>query len=50
MGLERTFYTVSVNVSMVEVCTIVYSHSLPCTIDHSFNVSFSTANGTAGNE
>ena len=49
MGLERTYYTVSVNVSMVEVCTIVYSHSFPCPIDHPFNVRFSTADGTAGN-
>ena len=50
MGLERTSYTVSeAIVSMVEVCTIVYSPSLPCPIDHPFNVRFSTDDGTAGN-
>ena len=49
VGLERTSYTASENVSMVEVCTIVYSPSLPCPIDHPFNVRFSTDDGTAGN-
>ena len=49
VGLERTSYTVSENVSRVEVCTIVYSPNLPCPIDHPFNVSFSTDDGTAGN-
>ena len=34
MGLEITSYTVFENVSVVEVCTIVYSPSLPCPIDH----------------
>ena len=49
MGLEWTSYTVSVNVSMVEVCTIVYSPFLTCPIDHPFNVRFSTDDGTTGN-
>ena len=50
VGLETTSYTVSDTiVSTVEVCTIVRSPSLPCPIDHPFNVSFSTDNGTAGN-
>ena len=48
VGLGRTSYTVLENVSMVEVCTIVYSPSLPCPIDHPFNVRFSTADGVAG--
>ena len=50
MGLERTSYTVFENVSVVEVCTIVYSPSIPCPIGHPFNVRFLTADGTAGNE
>ena len=50
MGLERTFYTVSESVGVVEVCTIVVrSPSLPCPIDHPFNVRFSTDDGTTGN-
>ena len=43
-----TSYTVFENVSVVEVCTIVYSPSLPCPIDHPFNVRFSTADSDAG--
>ena len=48
-GLERTSYTVSENVGVVEVCSIVYSPSLPCPISHPFEVMFSTDDGTAGN-
>ena len=49
VGLERTSYTVFESVGVVEVCTIVYSPNLRCPIDHPFNVSFSTDDGTAGN-
>ena len=49
VGLEMTYYTVLESVCVVEVCTIVYSPSLPCPIDHPFNVRFSTDDGTAGN-
>ena len=49
VGLEMTSYTVLENVGVVEVCTIVYSPSLPCPINHPFNVRFSTDDGTAGN-
>ena len=49
VGLERTSYTVLESVGVVEVCTIVYSPSLPCSIDHHFNVRFSTDDDTAGN-
>ena len=49
VGLEITSYTVSENVGVVEVCTIVYSPSLPCPISHPFEVTFSTVDGTAGN-
>ena len=42
VGLERTSYTVSENVSMVEVCTIVYSpiNILICLIDHAHTMDF----------
>ena len=49
MGLETTLYTVSENVGVVEVCTIVYSPNVSCPISHHFEVAFSTDDGTAGN-
>ena len=49
VGLEKIAYTVSENVGVVEVCTIVYSPSLSCPISHPFEVRFSTDDGTAGN-
>ena len=49
VGLERPLYTeVLESVGVVEVCTIVYSPSLPCPIDHPFNVRFLTDDDTAG--
>ena len=49
VGLERTSSTVLENVGVVEVCAIVYNPSLPCPFGHSFNVQFSTGDGSAGN-
>ena len=49
VGLERTSYTVFENVSVVEVCTVVYSPSTSCPIAHPFTVSFLTDDGTGGN-
>ena len=46
MGLERTFYQVSENVGVVEVCAILYRPpgNLPCPTDFAFDVSLSTSN------
>ena len=49
MGLERTFYNVSEDVGVAEVCAIVYSPNITCPIAFPFNVSISTSDNTAGN-
>ena len=47
MGLNRTLYTVSEDVGVVEVCAEVTSPVLSCPIEFSFTVLLSTNNGTA---
>ena len=49
VGLERTFYQVSGDVDVVEVCAIVYGQIIACPIEFLFNVNLTTSNGTAGN-
>ena len=48
MGLERTLYNVSEGVDVVELCAVVYEPNITCPIEFPFNVSLSTADGTAG--
>ena len=48
MGLEKTFYQVSEDVGVVEVCAIVYSPTIVCPIAFPFDVSLSTDDNTAG--
>ena len=48
VGLERTFYSVSEGVGVVELCAVVYEPDITCPIEFPFNVSLSTADGTAG--
>ena len=48
MGLNQSFYQVSEDVGMVEVCAIVTSPSIDCPIQFPFNISLSTTDGTAG--
>ena len=50
VGLERTFYNVSEDVGVVEVCAIVLSPNgdTPCPIDFAFDVNLSTNNDSAG--
>ena len=48
VGLERTFYTVSEDDGIVEVCAIVTDPDIMCPIEFPFQVNFSTTNGTAG--
>ena len=48
MGLERTFYNVSEGVGVVELCAVVYEPNITCPTEFPFNVSLSTADGTAG--
>ena len=50
MGLEKTFYQVTEDVGVVEVCAIVYSPNgnLACPISFPFDVSLSTGDGSAG--
>ena len=52
MGLEETFYQVLEDVSVVQVCAVVYSPNgnSDCPIAFSFDINFSTDNKTAGNE
>ena len=48
VGLERTFYSVSEVVGVVELCVVVYEPDINCPIEFPFNISLSTADGTAG--
>ena len=48
VGLEKTMYSVSEDVGVVEVCAIVYSPTIDCPIAFPFNVSLSTSDRTAG--
>ena len=48
VGLERTFYNVSEDDGVVEVCAIVYSPNFKCPINFAFNVKLSTSDGSAG--
>ena len=48
VGLERTFYQVSEDVGVVEVCAIVYSPNITCPIQFAFNINLSTSDGSAG--
>ena len=55
VGLERTFYQVSENVGVVEVCAIVYSPNITCPnitcpIGFPFDVRLRTRDGSAGKE
>ena len=43
-----TFYNVSENVGLIEVCAIVYSPDIPCPIGFPFIVALRTRDGTAG--
>ena len=50
VGLEETFYNVSENIGVVEVCVVVHQPvSGGCPISFPFNVSLYTLDGTAGN-
>ena len=48
VGLEKTFYQVSEDVGVVEVCAIVYSPTIVCPIEFPFNVALNTTDGSAG--
>ena len=48
VGLEKTIYSVSEYVGVVEVCAIVYSPTINCPIVFPFDVSLSTSENTAG--
>ena len=50
VGLEETFYQVSEDVSVVEVCAVVYEpdSSVPCPISFPFTISLFTSDTTAG--
>ena len=50
VGLERTFYQVSEDVGVVEVCAIVYSPMVVCPIEFLFGVNLIIVNGMAGKQ
>ena len=49
MGLEKTFYNVTEDVGVVEVCAVVYSPTIDCPIAFPFDVRLLTRDGSAGN-
>ena len=48
MGLEHTFFSVMEDVGSLELCVIVSFPEITCPIEFPFDVSLSTADGTAG--
>ena len=48
VGLEQTFFHVMEGVGYVELCANVSFPEITCPIEFPFNVSLSTADGTAG--
>ena len=48
MGLERTIFTVSEDVGVVELCARVFEPDIVCPIEFPFSVILSTADRTAG--
>ena len=48
VGVERTEQSVSEDVGVVEVCVVVTSPEISCPIQFPFNISLSTADGSAG--
>ena len=48
VGLEMTFYQVSEDVGVVEVCAIVYNPMSDCPIEFLFDVRLTTLDGSAG--
>ena len=48
VGLEQTFFRVAENEGYVELCANVSFPEITCPIEFPFNVSLSTADGTAG--
>ena len=51
VGLEETFYQVSEDVGAVNVCAVIkfYSSKVNCPVPFSFDINFSTSDGSAGN-
>ena len=50
LGLERTFYQVSEDDGIVEVCAVVYNPVIECPIQFSFDIRLTTTNDSAGKE
>ena len=48
MGLEQTFFRVKQGAGYVELCASVSFPEITCPIEFPFDVSLSTADGTAG--
>ena len=48
VGLEKTFYHVSENAGVVEVCAVVYSQNVTCPIEFAFNINLLTTDRSAG--
>ena len=48
MGLEKTFYSVTEDVGVVEVCAIVYSPNIVCPIVFPFGIRLLTGDASAG--
>ena len=48
VGLERTFYQVSEDDGVLEVCAVVYRQNFTCPIEFAFIVKLSTSDGIAG--
>ena len=48
VGLEKTFYSITEDVGVIEACVIVYSPTIDCPIEFPFDVRLLTRDGSAG--
>lgn len=48
VGLERTFYSISEDVGVMELCIVVIFPNITCPIEFPYDVILSTIDGTAG--
>ena len=48
VGWEKTFYLTREDNVIFFVCAVVFDPDLECPVSFSFNISFTTADGTAG--
>ena len=48
IGLEQTFFTVSEDIGVAEICAVVFLPDITCPVEFPFEILLQTASRTAG--